>query len=144
MGWRRGVLLMAVLLAGGASGCAESDSLGRKAISGAVTLDGAPVESGNSSFQAESPSITSGGAPIAAGKYSIPQQLGLPVGKYRVTISAPKPGTGGTLPEGALPGDPLPPPEELIPRKWNVDSEQFIEVTEKGPYVFNFDVKSKE
>jgi hypothetical protein len=126
-----------------ASGCGESDPLGRKAISGTVSLNGAPVEKGNISFQPVDKSATSGGAVIEAGKYSIPRQTGLPVGKYRVTINAPKPGTGKETDKNAMPGEPLPPPQELIPPEWNVNSNEFIEVTDKGPYVYNFDVKPK-
>lgn len=124
-------------------GCGESDPLGRKAISGAVSLDGAPLAKGNVGFHPADKGTTSGGGTIEAGKYSIPRPKGLPVGKYRVTINAPKPGTGKEADKTVMPGDPLPPPQELIPPDWNEKSEQFIEVTDKGPYVFNFEVKSK-
>jgi hypothetical protein len=124
-------------------GCGESDPLGRHAISGSVSLDGAPVEKGNISFHPTEKGVTSSGAVINAGKYSIAREKGLPVGEYRVTINAPKPGTGGQVAAEALPGDPVPPPQELIPPEWNVNSEQFIEVTDKGPFEFKFEVKSK-
>jgi len=134
------------LVAGGlvmfALGCGESDPLGRKAISGTVSFNGAPIERGNIGFQPVEKSTTSGGASIEAGKYSIPRQKGLPAGKYRVTVNAPK-GGGAQASKDAPPGDPLPPPQEMIPPEWNEKSDQFIEVTEKGPYVFNFDVKPK-
>jgi len=136
-------LLICLAIVGATGGCGESDPLGRHAISGSVTLDGAPIEKGSIGFQPADKSITSGGDAIANGKYSIPRETGLPIGKYRVTINAPKPGTGGDVTAGALPGEAVPVPQELIPPEWNVKSEQFIEVTEKGPYVFNFDVKSK-
>ena len=100
-------------------------------------------QKGSIGFQPVDKSVTSGGDAITNGKYSIPRETGLPVGKYRVTINAPKPGTGGDVAAAALPGEAVPVPQELIPPEWNAKSEQFIEVTEKGPYVFNFDVKSK-
>jgi hypothetical protein len=123
-------------------GCG-SDPLGRHAVSGAVTVNGAPLEKGNVGFQPIEKGTTSGGAPIENGKYSVPRDKGLPVGKYRVSISAPTPGTGGEAQKNAPPGEPVPPPQELIPAEWNTSSEHTIEVTDKGPYVFNFDVKTK-
>jgi hypothetical protein len=125
------------------SGCG-GDSLGRHAISGTVSLNGAPVERGSISFMPMDQGVTSSGAAFTDGSYSIPEQDGLPVGKYRVTINAPKPGTGKAAAEGAMPGDPLPPAEELIPPEWNVKSNETIEVKEGGPFEFNFDIKTKK
>ena len=136
--WLASLTLLALV-----GGCGESDPLGRKAISGTANLNGAPIQKGNIAFQPVDKSATSGGAVIEAGKYSIPRPTGLPVGKYRVTINAPKPGTGKETDKNAMPGEPLPPPQELIPAEWNVNSNEFIEVTDKGPYVYNFDVKPK-
>jgi hypothetical protein len=124
-------------------GCGGSDPLGRHAISGAVNLNGAPLEKGNIGFHPVDKSITSSGTVVEGGKYSVPRDKGLPVGKYRVTVNAPKPGTGTEAAKDVMPGDPLPPPQELIPPEWNVNSEQFIEVNDKGPFVFNFDIKPK-
>jgi hypothetical protein len=124
-------------------GCGESDPLGRKAISGSVKLNGAPIENGNIGFQPTEQGTTSSGTVIAAGKYSIPREKGLPVGKYRVTINAPKPGTGTAAPKDVMPGDPLPVSQEMIPPEWNTNSDQFIEVKSSGPFVFDFDVKPK-
>jgi len=124
------------------SGCG-GDSLGRHAISGNVTLDGAPVENGNIAFQPVDQGVTSSGTAFTGGKYALTDEQGLPAGKYLVTVSAPKPGTGGTVPEGAMPGDPVPPPQELIPPEWNVKSAQTIEVKESGPFEFNFEIVTK-
>ncbi|MBI3467624.1 MAG: carboxypeptidase regulatory-like domain-containing protein [Planctomycetes bacterium] len=124
------------------SGCG-GDPLGRHAISGTVTLDGAPVENGTISFQPVDQGTTSSGTAFTGGTYSLSQENGLPVGKYLVTINAPKPGTGGTPSPDALPGDPLPPPQELIPPEWNVKSDQTIEVKEGGPFEFNFEIVTK-
>jgi hypothetical protein len=129
---------MALLL-----GCG-GDSLGRHAISGTVSVNGAPLQNGNVSFQpVEKSSTTSGGAVVADGKYAVPRDKGLPTGKYRVVINAPKPGTGGEVAKGAAPGEAPPPPEELIPADWNANSEHTIEVTEKGPHEFKFEVSTK-
>jgi len=117
---------------------------GRHAISGLVQMNGAAVAEGNISFQPVGAGALSGGAVISQGRYAIPADGGLPAGKYRVSISAPAPGTGGTAVEGAMPGDPLPAPRELIPADWNVNSEHYIEVHAAGPFEFNFDVTSSQ
>jgi hypothetical protein len=125
-------------------GCG-GDPLGRHAISGAVTVDGAPLQRGNVGFQPiEKTSTTSGGAVVMEGKYSVPRDKGLPTGKYRVRINAAASGAGGEAQSTAPPGAPAPPPQELIPPEWNENSEHTIEVTEKGPFVFNFEVQTKK
>lgn len=134
------VVLLAVLLT--VAGCG-GDPLGRHAISGTVSVDGAPLDKGNIAFTPLEKSSTSSGTVIEGGKYSIKQDKGLPVGKYRVTINAPVPGTGGAAQTNAPPGEAIPPPQEMIAPEWNEKSEQSIEVTEKGPYQFNFDAKKK-
>ncbi len=125
-------------------GCG-GDSLGRHAISGAVTVDGAPLQRGNVGFQpVEKTSTTSGGAVVTDGKYSIPRDKGLPTGKYQVRINAAAPGTGSAAAGSAPPGAPEAPPQELIPPDWNEKSEHTIEVTDKGPNTFNFEVQTKK
>lgn len=133
------VLLGIVVLV--AAGCGEADPLGRQAISGTVSFDGKPVAEGTIGF-APVNGVTSSGAPIKDGKYSIEQEKGLPAGKYKVSISAPKPGTGGTVDPNALPGDPVKPPEEMIPESWNVNTTQEIEVA-AGKTEFNFEIPAK-
>jgi hypothetical protein len=124
-------------------GCG-GDSLGRHAISGTVSVNGAPLQHGNVGFQpVEKSSPTPGGAVVTDGKYSVARDKGLPTGKYRVVINAPKPGTGADVAKGAMPGETPAPPEELIPPDWNANSEHTIEVTDKGPHVFNFEVNTK-
>src|SRR5687768_395386 len=107
--WR----LLAVVLSALVLGCG-GDPLGRQSISGTVNLDGAPLEKGTINFQpVDSTVATTTGGPITAGKFDFDRQKGLAAGKYRVTVNAPKPGTGGTVVEGAMPGDTVAPPVEL-------------------------------
>lgn len=122
------------------TGCG-GDPLGRQAISGAVTVDGAPLQKGNLSLQPTEQQPTSSGAPIVDGKYTIARDQGLVPGKYRVSINAAVPGTGGEASE--MPGMPPKPAKEMIPAKWNTESEQSIEVKKEGPFVFDFEVKTK-
>jgi hypothetical protein len=124
--------------------CGSGDPLGRHAISGTVNVDGAPVKDGNISFQPVAGAATSSGAPIADGKFDIERAKGLPPGKYRVSINAPKPNTGGKVDPNAMPGDPVAPPEELIPPEWNMKSQETIEVKPEGPFEFKFDISTKK
>src|SRR5262245_19098910 len=92
------------------AGCG-GDALARHAISGTVNVDGAPLETGNISFQPTEKQPTSSGAFIAGGKFSVPRDGGLTNGTYRVVVNAPMPAIGGTVPTAdALPGEPPPPP----------------------------------
>jgi hypothetical protein len=124
------------------TGCG-GDPLGRQPISGSVSLEGAPLEKGTINFHPVDTAKTSTGGPIAGGKFEFERQKGLAVGKYRVTINAPKPGTGQEAPANTMPGDPLPVPVELVPPEWNTNSAQFVEVNDSGKNEFNFDIKSK-
>ncbi len=123
-------------------GCG-GDPLGRHAVSGTIKVDGSPLAKGNVAFQPTEGQATSGGAVIQNGKYAVPQAGGLVAGKYRVSIHAPAPGTGGEVDAESLPGDPPRPPRELIPPDWNTASTQTIEVRKQGPFVFDFDVSTK-
>ena len=132
-----GWLLLAAL-----AGCGPGNPLGRKAISGKVTLDGKPLEQGNIAFQPLAAKGTSTGGVIASGSYSIKTDKGLPPGKYRVRINAAA---------AASPVDPNQPPgpaaapaaSPLIPPKYNTQSQLECEVTEARPNQFDFDLYSK-
>jgi hypothetical protein len=125
------------------AGCSR-DPLGRHGVSGTVNVDGAPLAKGEIRFQPSEGQPTSGGSVVREGKFSIPRDMGLVPGKYRVEINAPVPGTGGKVDEKALPGEPLPKPQELIPKEWNTASNQFIDVKQSGPFTFTFDVATKK
>jgi hypothetical protein len=125
------------------SGCSR-DPLGRYAISGSVQLDGAPLPKGNISFQPTQAQPTASGAVVMQGKFSIPREAGLVAGQYRVVVNAPVPAVNGKVATAeALPGDPPPPPLELIPSEWNVASKHTIEVNREGPFVFPFEIATK-
>ncbi len=134
--------LLCVLFVALGLGCSR-DPLGRHALSGTVSVDGLPLAKGNISFQPTEGQRTSGGAMVLGGKFSVPRESGLVLGKYRVSINASAPGTGGTPDENSLPGDPAPPPKELIPKEWNMASEHFIEVKNSGPFKFPFEIATK-
>ncbi len=134
VGW----LLISMALCLGCSG----GSGGRIAISGTVTLNGAPLDKGNISFQPSEGAKTSSGAIISAGNFSIPRDKGLLPGKYRVEVNAAAAGGGGSATDAA-PGEGPPPPKELIPPEWNEESKQTIDVKKEGPFKFSFEIATK-
>ena len=125
-----------------AVGCGGANPLGRKAVSGNVTLNGSPIENGSIEFSPLMEGGTQSGGLISGGSYAIEEDQGLAPGKYRVAIFAQP--AAPELPPGHMPGDPLPPPpKEMVPPEWNVNSKETIEVTPDGPTEFSFAITSK-
>ena len=80
------VLLLAILVV---AGCSGGD--GRQAVTGTVTLDGQPLDSGSVNFQPADPSAaSSSGAAIRDGEFTIPRDKGLKPGAYKVSVRATK------------------------------------------------------
>jgi hypothetical protein len=124
-------------------GCSRENPLGRKAISGKVTLDGAPLDQGNIEFHPLFEGGRQSGGRIEAGHYSIPAHEGVVVGQYRVAITdfVPTP----PLPAGYMPGDPVPPsPKPKVPADWNSKSKHTVEVKKEGPFKFDFQIDTKK
>jgi hypothetical protein len=132
-----------LFIAAGLLGCGPGNPLGRKALSGTVTLDGGPLPKGAIEFHPLSDGGVQSGALIEAGRYSVPTDKGATPGKYRVVIYD----TYETppLPPGHMPGDDLPPqPKPKIPPEWNSKSKHEIDVKKEGPFKFDFDVTTKK
>lgn len=135
------MLIVLILLIGLNQGCG-SNPLGRRAVSGQVTLNGVPIESGSIDFQPLQGGGVGSGAVITDGSYTIDEEQGLPTGKYKVTVFASDP-NAQLLPPGAMPGDelpPSPPPKQVVPPDWN----ETIEVKAEGPVELNFEIKTKK
>ena len=136
-------LVWAVALMALIAGCGPANPLGRKAVSGTVTLDGKPLDRGAIEFHPQEEGGVQSGALISGGHYSIPAHQGATPGKYRVVIydtyeSPP-------LPPGHMPGDDVPPTPKLkVPPEWNTKSQHTIEVNKEGPFSFNFDIVTKK
>lgn len=138
--WSR--VCWAVLVSGLLAGCGPSAG-GRQEVSGMIKLKGQPLDQGLITFMPLSgDKATQGGAPITNGQYKIDRQQGLMPGTYRVNITA---GDGRT-PANAPP-DQAPGPtganiisKDRIPPEYNTNSKQDVEVTDKKPNVFNFDI----
>lgn len=79
---------------------------------------------------------TSVGAVIKDGRFALPAEEGPVPGLYKVAIYAE--GDAAPLPEGHVPGVPLPAPQDLIPPKYNVATELTADVKKGGPNKFEF------
>jgi hypothetical protein len=126
-------------------GCGRAGS-DRCDVTGTVTLAGQPVDGGNIEFAPLEANLGSAsGAMIQAGRYTIPSKTGLSPGKYRVRIYwADKPALldadESDAPPGAIKMNParIPHVKELIPTKYNVESQLTIEVHQGGGNTFDF------
>jgi hypothetical protein len=120
-----------------AAGCAKQPTNGRQPVSGKVTLKGAPLENGSIQFLPPDAGGALSGGVISKGEYSISAKQGLPVGKYKVFISA---AASGASASEEMPGDAGPEAEELIPPEFNVNSDKTVDVAADKENVFNFDI----
>src|SRR5690242_10743919 len=101
---RRGLIALTCLLA--AFGCDQQIPPRRETLSGKVTLKGAPLDCGSIQFMPSQEGDHFGsGAVIANGRYFIPEEQGLPVGQYKVVISAGVPRQTNAAAEGEVPGE---------------------------------------
>jgi hypothetical protein len=119
-----------VLLVAALAACVTSAGCGgptAPSLKGKVTLDGAPVTSGNIMFLPEDSEDRKAAAAIADGNYTIPAEEGLKPGKYRVEVSWRKP-TGRKMPS-ADPGIAMDETKEVIPAKYNTESTLTAELS---------------
>jgi hypothetical protein len=141
--WVRGIRSELSLLLFGltplwlAAGCGEANPLGRRAIYGAVSLQGKPLESGWVRFEPEDASGVNSAGQIEAGKYRIDEAQGLPPGTYRVAISSPDESQVTRV--EAAPGDERSLATERVPAKYNAKSTLKLDVPKgRGRYEANF------
>jgi hypothetical protein len=152
-------LLILVSITGLATaGCSGGDDdFPRERISGTVTLDGKPLETGRITFmptETTGPSTASEAA-IKNGAYEISVDQGLAPGPYRVTISSPVPMDAPPKPAAAKPGfdtvSGAGAPDaveevllrEAVPAKYNAQTTLKADVTKGGKNEFPFDLKSE-
>lgn len=102
-------------------GCG-GDGIERVALTGKVTFEGKPVEDGFITFYPTGQGIQSG-ARILNGEYQATGRGAIPVGKYQVRISWLK-----EDPSKQVDGMPVPPQVNLIPAKYDTESELTLEI----------------
>lgn len=127
------------------SGCGgSSDGLPREAVSGAVTVDGLPLESGAIQFFPASKGggiAVSGGSPVEGGEFSIDRESGLVPGRYKVAINAAEPENLGRRAKGhARKGAPI---KDMIPAKYNSKTELEVEIEKGGSNRLKLELHSK-
>ncbi len=111
-------------------------------MTGTVTFQGQPLDSGNIQFDAVDGSGMTGAA-ITDGKYSVPAETGVIPGEYTVRVS--KAGDDAAAPKpvaGEAPGDPgaFSPREEMIPEEYNLQSKLTTELTGDKENVYDVDI----
>jgi hypothetical protein len=113
---------------------------GKQAVSGKVDFKGGPLDQGTISFTPLDLSKgSSGGGDIKNGVYALPAEQGLLPGKYRVSISS----ADHIEKAESAPGQSGPPAKERIPKKFNVESKEEVEVKASAENQFNFDIPAK-
>ncbi len=126
-------------------GCGgSSDGLPRQAVSGKVTFDGKPLESGTIRFV---PSAPPGGGPqveggdtIKGGQFSISREVGLVPGSYKVSIYSGN--LAGERPKANMgPGRAPAVAKELIPKEYNAMTKLTADIKE-GANDLSFDLTS--
>lgn len=116
---KHSLLSLVFVALGVLAGCGTENKLGRQGVSGSVTLDGRPIANGTIRFEPVAEDGVASGTTITQGKYDISAARGLPPGEYLVRISA----AGESGVAEPLPGDSSKLAEELVPEKYNTNSE---------------------
>ena len=121
----------AVLVLGGVVGCSSD---GRVGSSGMITYDGQPLADGAISFHPIDTSLAPEGGLIINGAFQIRSRPG----RHRVEIYASRPKVGVVE---LTPG--MTPTEQFIPARYNADSSLEVDVIERGPNRFSFELVSE-
>ena len=132
MGWSNvSATALAVLVLVGAIGCSSD---GHVVSNGMITYDGEPLGDGAISFHPLDASFAPQGGLVIDGAF----QIRCRPGRQRVEIYASRPTVGAIE---LTPG--MTPTEQFIPSRYNADSSLEVEILERGPNRFTFDLLSK-
>src|SRR5262245_28257282 len=85
------------------AGCTDPNA--RQAVSGTVSFKGQPLDQGRIHFAPLGKGATEAGATIENGRYSIPRDLGLVPGTYKVSVFS-YDQKGARVASSEIPGDP--------------------------------------
>lgn len=115
----------------------------RLPITGKVSLDGAPLDSGSIRFNSQpGEPLRSAGAMIHNGGYEIPVEKGLLPGVYIVQISSPDTNAPPIMIGGENGSPRFPVAPERIPPEYSEGSDKTVELTRESSGEFNFDLTS--
>ncbi|WP_145061863.1 hypothetical protein [Adhaeretor mobilis] len=139
-----GYFIACTLMVVATSGC--SDNPLRLPVKGTVTVDGEPLASGQIVLvPLQGTRGPTAGAEIVDGEFSIASSGGPLAGKFRVEVTAAQTTTGRKQADidfntGKL--EQVEGTRQLLPPRYNSDSELTLEVTSDGPNRFNFELQS--
>jgi hypothetical protein len=122
-------LLLGFVMAAGCGG--NSDGFERFPVDGTITLDGSLLKSGTVTFIAQGRGATSS-VEVADGAFHLGNSDGLSPGPYRVEIFSIQP-TGKKVPSAEDPQALIDEKINLVPKRYNVQSQLKAEVPPGGP-----------
>lgn len=135
-------LAVACTVAALAAGCGgRADGIPREPVSGTVSLDGQPLESGSITFLPEGSGPSAGG-PIQGGSFTLPRADGPAPGPHRVEVMAIRP-TGRKVPNPDDPGQMIEETYNAVPPRYNLRSELTAEVKAGAENKFDFTLSGK-
>jgi hypothetical protein len=116
----------------------------RLKVTGDVTLNGAPLDGSIRFVSSGGGKLVASGTSVENGKFTVPQEKGLPPGKYVVEISSPDTSAPPVRSRSA-PGEPALPPTapERVPAEYSTEGKHTIDVTAGGDNHFTFDIHSR-
>jgi hypothetical protein len=120
-----------------AAGCTGSYG-GRHQVSGEITLDGKPLAGGWVYFRPLQTGPTAA-SEVQQGRFRIPARQGLAPGTYRVAIEYLQP-TGRMV--KAYTGEQVEERKQVVPRRYNEQTELTAEVDSGGDNRFTFELQS--
>ncbi len=120
------------------AGCGQGEPF--QPMSGAVTLDGAPLKKGVITFFPIGPGTTVGGE-VIEGQFALAKESGATPGKYRVEIVAFRPSGKSELDIDT--NSQVDIEVQILPPRYNTKSELTCDVVESGKNEYSFDLKLK-
>ena len=121
-------------------GCGPENKLGRKAVSGTITINDELLKNGSIMFAPCDSSGQGSGAVIADGQYAIEAHQGLPPGEYDVRIYSAD--EEAEKVEPTLPGPGVRTQPERIPPEYNIKTKCRLTVEEANDAVFDVNIET--
>lgn len=136
------VLGLGAVLAPALAGCGGAEDDGRVAVSGVVTLDGQPLDDGHVTLRplGHGPAVSGS---VRGGEFHLSPSEGPAVGPHVVEVVAIRP-TGRTIESPDFYGSKVEETANIIPPRYNIQSDLRIEPTPEGENAFRFELSSRE